>query len=161
MSIESSQIINIIIADDHPLVRSGLRNVLEEEPDFKVVGEAADAANLLKCLRGSDANVVITDLAMPGCDGADLIARLKKERPSLPVIVLSLHPEERFATHAMAAGASCYLTKDKSPEILINAIRQVANGQNYVTASAAAELRAEPRNGDLARPGAIPKKRLR
>jgi len=138
-----TDIIKIFIADDHPLVRKGLRQVLEEEVDFNVIGEASDATELLELLDHFEVDVIVTDLAMPGRSGLDLVADVKRVAPSVAVLVLSMHPEDRFATRALKAGASGYLTKDASPEIIMSAIRKVATGRKFITPSLAEKLANE------------------
>ncbi len=133
MSYETTQVIKIFLAEDHLLVRKGLRLVLEEEEDFKVVGEASDSAGLFQNLGTSSPDIAIVDFTLPGTETLDLLTNLKRLFPSIPVLALSMHPEDRFATMAFKAGVAGYLTKDTSPEIIIIAIRKIAREQAYVT----------------------------
>ncbi len=135
--------IRILIADDHPLVRKGLRQVLEEEVDFQIVGEAVDASDLVEKLHASAIDVVVTDLSMPGRNGLDLVADVKRLFPDIPILVLSMHPEDRFAVRALKAGVSGYLTKETPPEIIVSAIRKIHSGRKYITPSLAEKLASE------------------
>ena len=127
--------IKILIADDHAIVRQGLKQTVADQPDMEVVGEARDAAEALKLVRGSAWDVVVLDITMPGRSGLDLLKELKAERPRLPVLILSMHSEEQFAVRALKAGASGYITKQSAPKELINAIRKVHRGGKYVSPS--------------------------
>ncbi len=135
--------IKIFIADDHPLIRKGIKEILEEEIDLKVVGEAAYPHEVLEGLKKSGPDILITDLSMPGRGGIDLITDIKQLFPRLPVLVLTMHPEERFAVRVMKAGASGYLTKDTHPEEIVNAVRRINDGRKYITASLAEKLAEE------------------
>lgn len=120
--------IKIIIADDHPIIRSGLKQVIETTADIMVVGVAADGHEVLERIRGSDADLLLLDMTMPGLSGVDLIQHICVETPSLPILVLSMHNEVQIASRALRAGACGYLTKDSDPEVLLAAIRKVARG---------------------------------
>ncbi len=135
--------IKIFIADDHPLVRKGIKDILEEEIDLKVIGDAAYPHEVLDGLKRLEPDVLITDLSMPGRSGLDLVADIKQLFPKLPILVLTMHPEDRFAVRALKAGAYGYLTKDSKPEELIKAVRQVVTGRKYITASLAEKLATE------------------
>lgn len=130
----------ILIADDHPVVRRGLRQLIEEHEDLSVVGEAGDAEGLLALLAQQDPDVVILDLTMPGRHGLDVLKDIRHERPRLPVLILSMHPEEHFAVRVLRAGAAGYLTKSAAPEELVGAIRKVTSGGKYVSATLAEQL---------------------
>jgi DNA-binding NarL/FixJ family response regulator len=132
--------IRILIADDHAIVREGLKQILAETPDMVVAGEAANGQEALEYIRKAECDLVLLDLAMPGRDGLDTLKELKREKPKLPVLVLSIYPEEQYAVRAFKAGVSGYLTKESAPEELIAAIRKVAQGGKYVSASLAEKL---------------------
>lgn len=135
--------IKVFIADDHPLIRKGIKEILEDEIDLKVVGEAASPHELLEALKKNDPDILITDLSMPGRSGVDLISDIKQFFPKLPVLVLTMHPEERFAVRVLKAGASGYLTKDTKPEDIIKALRQINDGRKYITPTLAEKLAEE------------------
>ena len=132
--------IRILIADDHAIVRHGLRQILSDSEDFIVAGEAKNGLQALQMARQDAWDVVLMDVSMPDKNGIDTLKQLKKEFPKLPVLMLSMHPEEQYAIRALKAGASGYLTKQSAPEQLVTAIRQVASGKKYVSPSLAEEL---------------------
>jgi two-component system, NarL family, invasion response regulator UvrY len=135
--------IRLFIADDHPLIRKGLREILEGEVDLEVVGEATNDQELLDGIRNRPPDVLITDLSMPGRGILTVIADVKRANPKLPILVLTMHPEERFAVRALRSGVSGYLTKDTAPEEIVRAVRTLARGQKYITASLAEKLALE------------------
>jgi len=132
--------IRVLIADDHQLVREGLRGLLEAAPEFEVVSEAANGDEALALVRQRDFDVALLDLSMPGLSGIDLIVRLKHEKPALRILVLSMHGEQQYAARALKAGASGYLTKDSASELLVSALRKVAAGGVHISDTAAAAL---------------------
>jgi two-component system, NarL family, invasion response regulator UvrY len=132
--------IHVLIADDHAIVRQGLRQILSETDDLVVAGEADDGVDALQLARNGEWDVFLLDVSMPNRNGIDTLKQLKKEFPKLPVLILSMHPEEQYAVRALKAGASGYLTKQSAPEQLVTAIRQVAGGKKYVSASVAVQL---------------------
>jgi two-component system, NarL family, invasion response regulator UvrY len=132
--------IRLFIADDHPIVREGLRHVIARSHDITVVGEAADAESLLRGLRGTVADVLLLDVTMPGPGILEIVAVIKEAHPRLRVLVLSVHPEELYARRVLKAGADGYLTKTQSSEALASAIRQVHAGGKYVSPSLAQTL---------------------
>lgn len=132
--------IRLLVADDHPIVRDGLKFVVAQSPDFRVVGEAEDGQATLDMCRQTDADVLLLDVSMPGPGIIDLIRNLKIVRPRLRLLVLSVHPEQHYARRVLKAGADGYLTKNHSSHALATAIRQVHSGRKYVTASLAEEL---------------------
>ena len=132
--------IRILIADDHPLVREGLKRVLSEEPDLRVEGEAADSDEALRLALGEQWDVLVLDLSMPGPGGLEILERLRKERPELPVLVLSVHPEDQLALQALRAGAAGYLSKGTASEDLVQAIRRVVAGGRYISQTLAEKL---------------------
>ncbi|MBP6096150.1 MAG: response regulator transcription factor [Methyloversatilis sp.] len=135
-----SSSIRILIADDHAIVRSGLRQILSDSPDLVVTGEAENGVEAMHKLRDGNFDLVLMDVSMPDRNGIDTLKLVRKEFPKLPVLVLSMHPEEQYAIRALKAGASGYLTKQSAPEQLVTAIRQVASGKKYVSPSLAMEL---------------------
>jgi DNA-binding NarL/FixJ family response regulator len=132
--------IRILIADDHTVVRRGLQQVLADEHDMKVLGEAKNSQELLALARAQSADLVILDISMPGRNGLDILKELRKEFPRTAVLVLSMHPEEQYAVQALRAGASGYLTKETASEELVGAIRKAVGGGRYVSASLAERL---------------------
>jgi two-component system, NarL family, invasion response regulator UvrY len=132
--------LKILIADDHPVFRRGLKQIIEETADLVVAAEAANGREALLNARTGDYDVVLLDITMPIRDGLDVLSQLKHERPTLPVLILSMHPEEQYAVRALRAGASGYLTKESAPEELVAAIRKVSAGGKYVSASLAERL---------------------
>lgn len=132
--------IRILIADDHGVVRRGIREGLADESDIKVVGEAQNSQELLALVRSHPCDVIVLDITMPGRNGLDVLRELKKEYPRMACVVLSMHPEDQYAVQAFRAGASGYLTKETAPEELVNAIRKAVAGGKYVSASLAEKL---------------------
>lgn len=132
--------IRVLIADDHSIVRQGLKQILSDTPDLVVAGEAANGVEVMQLVRQGNGDVVLMDVSMPDRNGIDALKLIKKEFPRLPVLVLSMHPEEHYAVRALKAGAAGYLTKQSAPELLVRAIRQVAAGKKYVSAAVAEEL---------------------
>ena len=130
----------IIIADDHPIVRAGMKQIISEASDLMVADEADDGRKLLSKIREEHFDVVILDITMPHMDGLDVLKQLKIEKPKLPVIVLSMHPEDQYALRVLKAGASGYVTKSSAPDELINAIRKVRRGGKYISATIAERL---------------------
>jgi two-component system invasion response regulator UvrY len=132
--------IRILVADDHAVVREGLKQIVRETSDMVVTGEAADGREVLRLIHEHDWDVVLLDIAMPGRGGLDILKELKAEKPRLPVLMLSMYPEEQYAVRALKAGASGYLTKESVPDELISAIRKVSAGGKYVSSSLAEKL---------------------
>ncbi len=132
----------ILIADDHPVVRRGLKQILEEQRGMVVTAEAEDGTEALRKARSGDFDIVLLDISMPDRNGLEILKELKKERPELKVLVLSMHPEEDYALLAIRQGASGYLTKGSATEELVSAVRKVCAGHTYIT-PALAELLAE------------------
>jgi len=132
--------IRVLIADDHAVVRQGLKQIVSENPDMTVAGEAANGHEVLDFARRHDCDLVLLDLAMPGKDGLDTLKELKLVRPHLPVLVLSVYPEEQYAVRLLRAGAAGYLTKESAPEELVAAIRKVSRGGRYVSEALAEQL---------------------
>ena len=124
--------IRILVVDDHAVVRLGLKRILADEPGVEVC-EAADTHAALGLARDHDLDMVVLDLDLPGKSGLDLLKELKEERPRLPVLILSIHPEDQFALRTLKAGASGFLCKDAAPEDLVKAIRKILRGGKYVS----------------------------
>jgi len=129
--------VRVVIADDHPLVRAGLRQVLADEPGIEVVGEAADGDETVAVLRVTEPDVVLLDITMPGAPFPGLLRLLRSAFPRVEVLVVTMHGEDQFAVRALKEGASGYLTKQQPPHEVINAIKQIAGGGRYLTAAVA------------------------
>jgi len=132
--------IRIIIADDHPIVRAGMKQIISEASDLMVADEASDGHILLNKIKKENFDVVILDITMPHMDGLDVLKQLQIEKPKLPVIILSIHPESQYALRVLKAGAAGYVTKASAPDELINAIRKVYRGGKYISPSIAEKL---------------------
>lgn len=135
--------IRILVADDHAVVRQGVKQILTEVKDMVVKDEAENGSATLEKVLQNDYDVVLLDISMPGRSGLEILEDIKSQRPRLPVLILSMHPEEQYAIRALRAGASGYLTKASAPQELIGAIRKVSGGGKYVTSSLAEKLAAE------------------
>jgi DNA-binding NarL/FixJ family response regulator len=133
-------VIRIVIADDHTIVREGLRQLLQAAGDFEVVGEARDAVETIQRVRDLEFDVLLLDVSMPGRSGMDLIKQIRSERPRVRVLVLSMHQEHQYAVRAIRAGASGYLTKESASRDLATALRKVASGGAYITPEVAEHL---------------------
>jgi DNA-binding NarL/FixJ family response regulator len=132
--------IRILIADDHPIVRAGFKQVLSETPDLVVADEAGNGQEVLEHLKKKKYDVVLLDISMPGKNGLEILKELKTDYPKLPVLILSIYPEEQYAIRALKAGAAGYLTKESAPHELISAIRKISAGGRYISASLAEKL---------------------
>lgn len=132
--------IKILIADDHAIVRQGLKQIVADASELEVAGEAQNAKDVFRLVREQTWDLVILDMAMPGRDGLDILKQLKYEWPSLPVLILSMYPEEQFAVRTLKAGAAGYVTKESATEELVKAIRKVLQGGRYVSQSLAERL---------------------
>src|SRR5580693_2530308 len=137
----------VLIADDHAVFRRGLRETLAEAFSRVTFGEAKTAQETLEHVRRLEWDVVILDISMPGKSGLDILDELKRSRPKLPILLLSMHPEEQFAGRALKAGAAGYLTKESVPEELKEAVKKVAAGGRYVSATLAEKLASDLRAG--------------
>lgn len=125
--------IRIFIADDHAIVRHGLRGLISATPDMRVVGEASDGRQLLNQAETLDCDVLVLDLSLPKVGGPEVLRRLKQQRPTLPIVVLTMYPEDQYAVALLRSGASAYLCKDRPSHELLDAIRRVAQGGTYFT----------------------------
>ncbi len=132
--------IKIIIADDHSIVREGLKQIIVDTPDMTVCEEACDGNELIRKVLLGKYDVVVLDITMPGTNVLDVIKRIKKQRPAIQILVLSMHPEEQYAVRVLKAGASGYLTKESAPAELVKAIRKVSMGRKYISPSFAENL---------------------
>ena len=132
--------IRVLIADDHSILRRGLAQIIAETADMQVCGEAENGAQAVKFAREHPVDVVLLDITMPDRNGLDTLKQLKKEKPKLAVLMLSMHPEEIYALRALKAGASGYLNKASAPALLVTAIRQVAGGRRYISPAVAEAL---------------------
>jgi DNA-binding NarL/FixJ family response regulator len=130
----------IVLADDHKIVRDGLKRILAATADLEVVAEAADGDALLQLVRKEDYDVAVVDMSMPGLSGIALIKRLKDEKPKLRILVLSMHGETQYAARVLKAGASGYLNKDSAADALVGALRKIAAGGVHIGEAAAASL---------------------
>jgi DNA-binding NarL/FixJ family response regulator len=136
-------VIRILIADDHAIFREGLKHILSECADVNVAAEAKNGQEVLEKIWHDKYDMVLLDISMPGMSGLEVLKQLKIEKPKLPVLVLSMHPEEQYAVRVLRAGASGYLTKESAPDELITAIRKISQGRKYITSSLAERLASE------------------
>jgi two-component system invasion response regulator UvrY len=132
--------INIFIIDDHSIMRDGLKKILSQEADMKVVGEAANYHEAISGVTSLNPDIVVLDISLPGRNGLDILKELKMIDPKLKVLILSMHPEDRFALRAIKSGASGYLTKENAADQLVDAIRKLSVGLKYITSELAAHL---------------------
>ena len=139
-----NSVIRVILADDHTLVREGLRQLLGATADIRVEGEAANGDQALALVKANDYDLAVLDMSMPGLSGIELIKRLRLEKPRLRLLVLSMHGEAQYAARALKAGAAGYLTKDSASAQLVGAIRKVAAGGVHISEAAAAQLVGTP-----------------
>ena len=132
--------LKIILADDHALVRQGIKEILGKEFPSAAFGEASNAHDLLALVHQERWDIVVLDLTMPGSNGLDVLKQIKHDYPQLPVLILSMYPEDQFAVRAVRAGAAGYLNKEGAPEELVQALRKILAGGNYISAAVADEL---------------------
>ena len=134
--------IRVLIADDHAVVRKGMRLIASDNADIDMRGEAGDYGELMRLLRDEECDVLLLDIGMPGKNGIDILKIVKEQYPKIGVLILSMYPEDQYAIRALKAGASGYLTKDSAPDRLVDAIQTIARGRRYITASLADMLAA-------------------
>jgi len=139
--------IKVFIADDHAMMREGLKRIIASSNDMRVVGEAIDGSDVLTKIKNSDCDLVMLDMTMPGVSGLDLIKQVKKSRPSLPILILSMHNTGKIVASALRAGANGYLAKDSDPECLVDVIHKVASGGRHVDPAIAARIVFEGADG--------------
>lgn len=151
--------IRVLVADDHAMMRAGVRRIIDAEPDMRVTAEAVDGQDVLRQLEALACDVVMLDLTMPGVTGTELIQKIKQDRPGLPVLVLSMHNVGRIAAAALKAGASGYLTKDSDPERLVEVIRAVAAGRRHVDPAIASKIVLEGAGGQAPHESLSPRER--
>jgi len=132
--------VNVFIADDHAVVRQGLKQIISEVSDMQVLGESDNGFEVIDQVKANNYDMVILDITMPGPNILDLVKQIHQISPQMPILVLSIHPEEQYAVRVLRSGASGYLTKESAPEELVNAIRKVAKGGKYVSAALAEKL---------------------
>ncbi len=135
--------IKILVVDDHTIVRDGLKRILVDAPDIVVSDEASNGQEVIKKVGNNDYDLILLDISLPGRSGLDVLKQLKCTKPQVPILILSVHPEEQYALRSLRAGASGYLTKQNSSDELIGAIRKVAKGRRYITPSLAEKLAFE------------------
>jgi len=132
--------INVLLADDHSIVRAGLRRIIEESGEMEVIAEAADGREALRKAHEQLPDVAVIDISMPNCDGLEVIRLLHNDYPKLPILVLTMHEEGQYVVRAIEAGAMGYITKQSAPEQLVKAIRKLHDGHRYLTDEAAEAL---------------------
>ena len=140
--------IRVLIADDHPLLRSGLKHILQQEPDFQVLGEAENSDQALELINEKPWDIIVLDITMPGRNGLETLSEIKRLRQGLPVLILSIHSEEQFALRAIKAGASGYITKTDAAAELVRAIRRILAGRRYVSPALAEMLANSVESGE-------------
>jgi DNA-binding NarL/FixJ family response regulator len=140
MGKDKEKALNILIADDHAIVRKGLKQILAEIPEQVFIVEAKDGNEVLEKIAKKSFDIVLLDISMPGRSGLDVLKQMKKEQPAIKVLMLSIYPEEQYAVRTLKAGASGYITKESSPDELLDAVREIIQGKRYVTASLAEKL---------------------
>ena len=138
----------VIICDDHPIVRKGLKMILEESGTVEVVAEAGSVGELRQKLRGAECDVLLMDIEMPNKSGIEALGMLKKEWPRMPVLIISIYPEEQYAVRALRAGASGYLNKGSAPERLVEAVRVLALGRKFISPEVSLALAEHVATGD-------------
>ena len=132
--------INVVVIDDHAVVREGLKRIISENPGMAVTGEAGDGYEAMNAVKGNPCDVVLLDITMPNKNGLDVLKQIRAESPRLPILVLSMHAEDQYAIRVLRAGAAGYLTKESAPAKLIQAIRKVVRGGKYVSQTLAEKL---------------------
>lgn len=139
--------IHVLIADDHAIVRKGLIQILRDAPDGFKVDEASSAREVMEKIDSSTYHVIVLDITMPGRSGLDILSQIRQQHPDMPVLILSMHPEDQYAVRVLKAGASGYLMKESAPDELIRAVRKVATGGKYITSGVAERLAVNLESG--------------
>lgn len=139
----------IIIADDHALIRKGLKEILQQVEGLLLLDEAQNGSELLLKIEENDYDIIVLDISMPGKSGLDILKDLRNIKPEIPVLILSVYPEEQYAIRVLKAGAAGYLTKDSAPDELVSAIKKIVNGGKYISASLAEMLASEVKGGGV------------
>ena len=134
--------IRILIADDHAIIRHGLKQIIEDSGEMRVVAEAGSGGDALRKIRGSECDVVVLDISMPDMSGIDVLKQIHAEKPHLPILILSIYPEDQYAVRLIKAGAAGYMTKESAPSEVVRALLHVAGGKKYIS-PAVAELLAD------------------
>jgi two-component system, NarL family, invasion response regulator UvrY len=147
--------IRVIIADDHTILRKGLTQLLESFPDISVAGDVSSAPELLSKLAQTECDIIVLDITLPGRSGLEVLKQLRNEYSRIPILILSMHPEEQYAVRAIRSGAAGYLTKESAPEELIKAIRKICSGSKYVSESLAERLLIEVHNPSASDPHSL------
>lgn len=132
--------IKVLVADDHALIRKGLKQILDDTEDMRVTGEAESGMQTLRMLQEGDYDLVLLDISLPDKNGVEVLKQIRLNHPQLPVLMLSMHAEEQYAVRSMKSGASGYLNKQSAPAQLVTAIRQVASGKKYISGELAEQL---------------------
>ena len=135
--------LRILVVDDHPIVRQGLKQTLADAADVGEIGEAANGQEALDLIRQRDWDAVVLDIGLPGRGGIEILKDIKREQPRLPVLILSMHPEDQYAIRALRAGAGGYLTKEAATERLVEAVRKITSGGRFISADLAERLAME------------------
>ncbi len=135
--------VRILIADDHAIVRQGLKQIIADQSDMQVAGEASNGIEVLEFLDAHKCDIVVLDVSMPGRNGIDVLKDIRRRHAELPVLILSMHPEDQYALRAIRAGASGYITKESAPVELVSAIRKVFRGRKYISESVADSMVGE------------------
>jgi DNA-binding NarL/FixJ family response regulator len=133
-------VLRVLIADDHPVVREGVRQIFATVPDIELAAETSNGTDTVWKVRQGNIDVVLLDISLPGTDGIDVLKQLKRERPRVPVLMFTIHPESDYAVRSLRAGAAGYIVKDVRPAQLIEAVRHVARGGRYITPAVAEQL---------------------
>lgn len=133
----------ILVADDHSIVREGVRSLVEAQPDLEVAGEATSVPEVLDLVREAEADLLVLDLGMPGGEGLETMRRIRASAPDLPIVILSIHPEDQLAARMLEAGANGYVHKEAASESLVTAIRRVLRGKRYVSPDMASKLASD------------------
>jgi DNA-binding NarL/FixJ family response regulator len=144
--------IDILVVDDHAVVRAGVQYFIADIPDMRIAGEAASAQEAIRLIRAREWDIVLLDIAMPDKSGVEVLKQIKREKPDLPVLMLSMHPENRYAVQILRSGASGYVQKEALATELVNAIHTILRGHKYISPAVAELLTADPSTTDTQKP---------